>query len=41
MSQTRNQESEMGNSDYEKDMKLLLEISLIWYNIFTMIGKEK
>ena len=26
MSKTRNQESEMGNSDYEKDMKLLLEI---------------
>ena len=41
MSKPRNQESEMGNSDYEKDMKLLLEISLIWYNIFIMIGKEK
>ena len=41
MSKTRNQESEMENSDYEKDMKLLLEISLIWYNIFIMTGKEK
>ena len=29
----------MGNIDYEKDMKLLLEISLIWYNIFT--NKER
>ena len=40
MSQTRNQESEMGNIDYEKDMKLLLEISLVWYNIFTIQGKK-
>ena len=45
MRKIRSKESEMGvfhsNSVSGKNMKLLLESSLKWYKIFTMIGKGK